>query len=73
MRSLLVALVLAAGIAVAPQASADPEDHVPYCSGDQTPMDSNCRATSSQIIVHDGEGLSPDLPSGLTPGEEPAV
>jgi len=25
------------------------------------------------MIVHDGTGLSPDLPSGLTPDTEPAV
>ena len=75
MRTLLVALALAAGLAIgAPAvASADPADLVPYCSGDQTPMDSNCRATSSQVVIHDGMGLSPNLPSGLTPDSEPAV
>jgi hypothetical protein len=72
-RTLLVALALAGGIALAPQAGADPNDRLPYCSGDQTPMDTSCRPSSSQIIVHDGEGLSPNLPSGLTPGDEPAV
>jgi len=29
--------------------------------------------SSPQIIVHDGTGLSPDLPSGLTPDAEPAI
>jgi hypothetical protein len=60
----------------APHAAADPQDLVPYCSGDQTPMDSNCRATPSQVFTHPestGSGLSPDLPYGLTPGEQPVV
>jgi hypothetical protein len=72
-RSLLVVLVLGAGIALAPQANADPNDLVPYCSGDQTSMDSFCRETSSQLIVPDGEGPSPNLPYGPDPGNEPAV
>lgn len=72
-----VAVVLLAGIAVlgtaAPLAAADPEDLVPYCSGDQTPMDTDCRATSSQIFTHGDSGTSPDLPFGVDPGSEPAV
>lgn len=73
MRTLLAAALIGAGICLAAPAGAQPNDLVPYCSGDQTPMDSNCRPTSSQIIVHDGHGLTPNLSSGLTPGEEPAV
>jgi hypothetical protein len=67
----LVACAVALGTATT--AAADPDDHVPYCSGDETPMDSNCRAPSSQVIVHDGTGLSPNLPYGLTPDSEPAI
>lgn len=69
----VVALMIGAAVVAAAPASADPADLVPYCSGDQTPMDANCRQTPSQITVHDGMGLSPNLPSGLTPGEEPAI
>jgi hypothetical protein len=72
----LVAAALMAGIAVLSAsgiATADPEDHVPICSGDQTPMDSNCRVTPSQVVTHDGSGLSPNLPYGLDPAHEPAV
>jgi hypothetical protein len=60
---------------VAGQASADPADLVPYCSGDQTPMDSACRAAPSQIFTHDSEssGVSPQLPYGTDPGNEPAI
>ena len=73
MRTLLVALLVAAGLALAAPASADPADLVPYCSGDQTPMDDACRTTPSQIFTHGESGVSPHLPFGLTPNNEPAV
>jgi hypothetical protein len=46
---------------------------VPYCSGDQTPIDSNCRAAPSQTFTHDSSGLDPELPLGTNPGVEPAI
>jgi hypothetical protein len=70
---LTACLVAAAAILVsAPQAAADPEDLLPYCSGDQTPMDNNCRPMAHQEFTH-GSGLDPNLPSGLDPGNEPAT
>jgi hypothetical protein len=66
-------LAAAAVLVAAPQAAADPEDHVPYCSGDQTPMDNNCRPMSHQVFIEDGAGASPNLPSGLDPGHEPVT
>ena len=66
-------LACAAAVSAAAPAAADPADLVPYCSGDQTPMDSNCRAAPSQIFTHTDSGISPDLPYGLNPGEIPAV
>ena len=67
-------LVAAAVLVGAPHAAADPEDHVPYCSGDQTPMDDNCRLMPHQIFTHeDAPGANPELPSGLDPGSEPVV
>ena len=36
-------MAAAAAACGAPIAAADPADLVPYCSGDQTPMDNNCR------------------------------
>lgn len=73
----LVAAALVAGFAVlgaaAPQATADPFDNVPYCSGDQTPMDDACRVTPSQVFTHGDSGTSPDLPFGTNPGNEPAI
>ena len=71
----MFAACLLAGAAIvlsAPQAGADPEDLLPYCSGDQTPMDNNCRPMAHQEATHGGSGLSPNLPSGLDPGN-PAV
>jgi len=67
-------LVAAAALIAAPQAAADPADLVPYCSGDQTPMDNNCRPMAHQVYTHaDGGGASPELPSGLDPGNTPVV
>ena len=65
-------LVAAATLIAAPHAAADPQDLVPYCSGDQTPMDNNCRPMAHQEVTHGGSGLSPNLPSGLDP-TNPAV
>lgn len=78
MRKLLVASLAAFGMAVAgvagvvAPAAADPADLVPYCSGDQTPMDDNCRLSPSQHYTH-GSGVDPEVPVGVNPGAEPAV
>jgi hypothetical protein len=66
-------LVAAAVLIAAPHAAADPQDLVPYCSGDQTPMDTNCRQVPHQIFTHEGTGVDPNLPYGLDPGSEPVV
>ncbi|WP_370647197.1 hypothetical protein [Mycobacterium sp. IDR2000157661] len=65
----MLAAVLVSGAAVlfAPHVAADPQDLVPYCSGDQTPMDTDCRPMAHQEFTH-GSGLDPELPSGLDPG-----
>ncbi len=70
---LMGALLIAAAVAAAAPASADPADLVPYCTGDQTPTDSNCRAAPAQRAVEPQSGLSPDLPFGLNPGNVPAI
>ncbi len=73
----VVAAALLAGFAVlgiaAPLATADPGDHVPYCTGDQTPMDTACRVAPSQVATNGDAGTSPDLPFGTNPGNEPAI
>jgi hypothetical protein len=65
-------LLAAAAIAGAAPAAADPEDLLPWCSGDQTPMDSNCREMAHQVFTH-GSGLDPLLPSGVDPGNQPVT
>ena len=69
-------MVAAATVFAAPNAAADPADLVPYCSGDQTPMDNNCREMPSQVFTHDSDGTSgadPQVEFGTNPGEEPVV
>jgi hypothetical protein len=72
---MLVAAVLALPALIGvPQAGADPEDHVPYCSGDQTPMNNNCQyPPDDQGYMPGAPGANPDVPLGLNPGIEPAV
>jgi hypothetical protein len=69
-------MVAAATVFGAPNAAADPADLVPYCSGDQTPMDNNCREMSNQVFTDDSDGSSganPQVEIGTNPGEEPVV
>ncbi|CAN5783016.1 hypothetical protein BH09ACT7_BH09ACT7_33780 [soil metagenome] len=68
--AILAGACAAAAIALAGPAAADPEDHVPYCSGDQTPMDNNCRVSPTQIFTNDGvPGANPEVPLGTGSGE----
>ena len=64
MTRFVAACLVAAAAALfgAPAALADPADLVPYCSGEQTPMDSNCRETASRVFTHDSDGANPDVP-----------
>lgn len=54
-------------IAGAPIAAADPEDLVPYCSGDSTPIDDHCRPPAYQYFTHASPGADPDIPLGPDP------
>lgn len=66
----LAALGIAGGIATSPVAAADPDDLVPYCSGNQTPMDSNCRVAPLQVSANDSNlGTNPDVPLGTGSGD----
>jgi len=75
MKRIFAACLMAAAAAGlgTPIASADPADLVPFCSGDQTPMDNNCRAMPHQIFTHDAPGANPEVPLGTNPGVEPAT
>jgi hypothetical protein len=66
-------LVAAAALIAAPQAAADPDQLVPYCSGDQTPMDASCRPMPQQVFTDDAPGANPDVPLGTNPDLEPVV
>jgi hypothetical protein len=74
-RFVAACLVAAAGVVFgAPQALADPADLVPYCSGDQTPMDNNCREMAHQVFTNDGAGgANPQTPLGTNPGVQPVT
>ncbi|RDH74993.1 hypothetical protein DVS77_29115 [Mycolicibacterium moriokaense] len=62
----------ATGVAV-PIATADPQDLVPYCSGDQTPMDNNCQEMPHQVFTNDAVGANPQVGLGTNPGVEPVT
>lgn len=62
---------IAAALTFAAPAGADPDDWVPWCSGDQTPTNSHCRVAPSQVFPdHHNPGADPQLPVGLDPGEQ---
>jgi hypothetical protein len=74
MTRIFAACLVACAFVAAPQAGADPANLVPYCSGDQTPMDDNCRTMAHQVFTHaDAPGANPDVPVGTNPGNEPVV
>ena len=64
----MVVAVLAAALAGAAEAGADPADLVPVCSGDQTPMNSGCQYAADQAPMGSFPGANPDLPLGPNPG-----
>ena len=65
--AVLLAAVMAAVIG-APAASADPDNLLPWCSGDQSPMDNWCKVAPSQVFTHDhSPGANPETPLGLDP------
>lgn len=67
-------LVAVGTLIAAPQAAADPADLVPYCSGDQTPIDDNCRQMAHQTFTHDTTvGVNPQVPAGVDPNAQPAI
>lgn len=75
MRRIVAACLMAAAalLSGASIAAADPADLVPYCSGDQTPMDNNCREMAHQVFTHDAEGANPQVGLGTNPGVEPVT
>jgi hypothetical protein len=72
-RIVAAGLMVAAALIGAPHAAADPDQLVPYCSGDQTPMDATCRPKPHQVFTADAPGANPDVPLGTNRGEEPVT
>ena len=66
-------LAVSCSVVGAAPAAADPRDWVPWCTGDQTPANSNCRATGYDPFNGDAPGANPDVPLGLTPGLDPVT
>jgi hypothetical protein len=70
-------LVAAVGVgstlfAAAP-AHADPEDLVPYCSGNDLPELDNCRPSPHQYEGPGTTGTDPSIATGTDPELEPVV
>ncbi|MCV7227718.1 hypothetical protein [Mycolicibacterium komossense] len=63
------ALLAGAALACATPATAEPADHVPYCSGDQTPMNNNCRVAPAQVFTDANPGANPEVPVGTGSGD----
>jgi len=61
-RILISALFAVMAVLFAPQAAAG--IFQPYCSGDQTPLDSNCQPMAYQVAIDE---------LGLTPGQPPVT
>jgi hypothetical protein len=72
-RTFAACLVAAVALIAAPSAVADPDDRLPYCSGDQSPMDVNCRPMPHQAFTEDAPGANPGVSLGTNPGYEPVT
>jgi hypothetical protein len=72
-RILAAGLLVAGALIGAAPAGADPQDLVPFCSGDQNPVNSNCRYSPDQGFMGSFPGANPDLPLGPNPGMPAAV
>ena len=70
-RSVAAGLV-AAAIAGAPAAAADPANLVPGCSG-QIAESGECAPNPLEGFFGDAQGANPNLPLGLTPANQPVV
>jgi hypothetical protein len=66
---LLTAPLIAVAIAVpsSPASLAQPDDLLPYCSGNETPDNNNCRAGNNQVFEESAPGANPGVPVGVDP------
>lgn len=70
---LMVSALLAAGLAFAPQAGADPDILTPNCTGGQVPETGECKPVPGDVHVDGAPGVNPEVPLGLDPENVPAV
>lgn len=61
------AAVVAGILAGAAHAGADPQDDVPFCSGDMTPIDDYCQPSANQVYNGNAPGADPSVPIGVDP------
>jgi hypothetical protein len=52
---------------------AQPDDLLPYCSGNETPANNNCRAGNDQVFEDSAPGANPGVPVGVDPGHSAAT
>jgi len=65
--------VVVAALLGVPNASADPTDLEPYCTGGQVPDTGECLLQPQSVYIDDAPGASPQVPTGLDPESVPAV
>jgi hypothetical protein len=68
-----VGLLVAAALAAAAPAGADPDDLTPYYSSGQVPTAGECKPQPGAVYTDDAPGADPGVPVGLDPGTVPAV
>jgi len=66
-------LLVVAALLGAPNASADPEDLEPYCTGGQVPDTGECLLQPQSVYIDDAPGANPQMPTGLDPESVPVV
>jgi hypothetical protein len=72
--SILCALTATSGLLItalsAPSSIAQPDDLLPYCSGNETPSNNNCRAGNNQVFEDSAPGANPGVPVGVDPAHD---
>jgi len=66
-------LVVIAALLGVPNASADPTDLEPYCTGGQMPETGECLLQPQSVYIDGAPGANPQMPTGLDPESVPAV
>lgn len=74
MKSLASAALLAgAALLGSPDAGADPDILVPYCTAGQVPTAGECKPAPNEAYIDDAPGANPDVAVGLDPESVPVI